>query len=643
MKRLLACLTILGLAACAGGDVTTPTRVPAGPASFSISDGAHTNGNPDFFFLPPMVSSPTSNANFDANGFDGGQTPQVVICTEAGTGEASFVSGCVTTITSLQLSSADVSSGEYHVNWKVPDSDVVFYRVDVQVDGTSLGYADLETGSNGSQLKNVTTGDYVPLVDGRTLPIKFRIEKGALCSLSSFGCNGSGVVNLRSGGEVKGDHGGVRIPPQGNGGPTTITVASCPDIPSDLRHFGSCVRVTANPPLTTPLTVPATVFVCNAEAEASVLGHPQEDRVTLHRYDAPSTQALPHASDDCLHLIGAVPTVGQMFANLLHGRLKSAGHDLVALVGPKPLYALHQGGGGESVGFSDFQFLLPAWMEKCLGDHQVADVGATLSSPQPTVCVRDVLGDPVAGATVHFATMDGSVAPASVTTGVNGQAAVDWTLGTLGTNTLTASGNGLAGDDHNGPRSGVDPFQPLDPTFDGSNGPAVPVVTGAVQFTATGQLPYGGASGWSYQIDNSPPANWYSTTTSPFSATGSTPFGSANTDCDLNNAGFSTDWPSLPLTYLYARRSFTLATAATVSIGVAIDNDVQVFLDGTDITSNNDQLMTPVNGVLVHEGCPTPDWVTFQRAVVPGSHILAILAKDRGISSYLDVRVSIQP
>lgn len=43
-----------------------------------------------------------------------------------------------------------------------------------------LGHADVDLVDKGSQLKNVETGQFIALLDGRTLPIKFRIEEGAL-------------------------------------------------------------------------------------------------------------------------------------------------------------------------------------------------------------------------------------------------------------------------------------------------------------------------------------------------------------------------------------------------------------------------------------------------------------------------------
>jgi hypothetical protein len=51
---------------------------PSGP-SFIISDAAHSNGKPHFFFLPPMVAAPAPTGVFDA-----ALAPEVQICRLAG-------------------------------------------------------------------------------------------------------------------------------------------------------------------------------------------------------------------------------------------------------------------------------------------------------------------------------------------------------------------------------------------------------------------------------------------------------------------------------------------------------------------------------------------------------------------------------
>ena len=472
-------------AGCSGADSTRPPdqQVPP-PPSFAISDGAH-GGNPDVWFLPPMVSNPAGSPGYLDHGLNLGLPAEVEI--------TKMPSGDVV----LPRTPASVTGDQYHLNWKVPSDAQTLYRVNIWVGSEVIAFADLWTSSSNSVLKNVTTNEYVPLKDGRMLPIKFQIEQYALCEPAGTGPCSSASVSLADGGlvtytDAEGvERGGVEIPPQGGpaGAPVVVTVAACPDIPSDLPHYGSCLRVTADPVLSTPLSPPATVYVCDAPFGALTNS---EKRITMHRYDAPNTQALPHAHDDCTTHVGdAGWTLRGLLADLVHGRMKSAGRQVLAMLGPQPLHAamfLHQGGGGETAGFSDFQLLQPAWMTRCDGYDLPATAGGTVT---PKVCVTDVGGEPVEGAQVHFATSDGSVSAASALTNSLGEASVTWTLGNAGANSLTASGNGIAAPDpgNNGPRTGPnDTFQPLStsPVIGGGiDGPAVDVLTGTVTFTAT--------------------------------------------------------------------------------------------------------------------------------------------------------------
>lgn len=164
--------------------VTAPQSPPSTPAARGISDGAHDDGvnasNDDFFFLPPVVPYPKVLA-FGDRPFHPGLEPRVDICRVDVQGVA-----CEATIVSfpsrqLTISTTDAS---YGVNWdtksQVLDPDRI-YRITVAVGQKELGYADLWVAATGSALRNVDTDEFIPLVDGRTLPIRFRIEEGALC------------------------------------------------------------------------------------------------------------------------------------------------------------------------------------------------------------------------------------------------------------------------------------------------------------------------------------------------------------------------------------------------------------------------------------------------------------------------------
>src|SRR5438046_5904168 len=164
-------------------NATTALRPPAAP-SFEIRDGAHNGGNPHFYFRPPIVASPNATGRSDAT-----QAPSVTVCQLAGSDCAPVVAQfSPTSGTGSALVRLDAANQLYIVNWQtdqcttgpctLPSGNV--YRIRVLVAGTELGHADVEVVPSQQEAKNVNTGEFFPLVDGRTLPVKFRIEQGAV-------------------------------------------------------------------------------------------------------------------------------------------------------------------------------------------------------------------------------------------------------------------------------------------------------------------------------------------------------------------------------------------------------------------------------------------------------------------------------
>ncbi|HEV8356729.1 MAG TPA: Ig-like domain-containing protein, partial [Gemmatimonadales bacterium] len=426
------------------------------------------------------------------------------------------------------VATVNVGLQRYAASWTVPVSDDIFYRISVWIGGVGtgirLGFADVHTVPSPAQLKSVNQDQFIGQQDGSNLPIRFRIEIGALCDPPGRRPCDSATLQFTSGGSVSisTDGGktlsGVTLPAQSQARQHTLTVQKCKDgdlnpRAIDLPTFGSCVTVKATPDLgTTPLNNPAIVQVCDLAGTLSAAGlvsEAQEHRITLHRLDGSTVQALPHVAG-CAEFTGQrTPSIGSVLVELAQGHLKAAGGKLLEMLGPTPLNArrrrINLGGGGSTFGFSDFQFALPAKMDFYLGNGQTAPINSTLLIP-PAVRVTDLGGDPVARATVHFATTDGSVGPASDTTDTdgNGIATTSWTLGaTIGTQYMTASGRGIAGGNFDGPRCNFDPFQPIQlspnpPEFgpaspcargtsNGVAGLAVVLQEGTRIFTATGK------------------------------------------------------------------------------------------------------------------------------------------------------------
>ena len=184
MPTVVTTVASLALVSCAER-ANAPTALrPPGVPRFEIRDGAHNSGNPHFYFLPPIVASPSAAGTFDAS-----QAPSVTVCQLTSSDCAPVVAQfSMTTGTGSTVVRVDATNQLYIVNWQtdqcttgpctLPSGNV--YRIRVLVAGTELGHADVEVVPSQQEAKNVNTGEFFPLVDGRTLPVKFRIEQGAV-------------------------------------------------------------------------------------------------------------------------------------------------------------------------------------------------------------------------------------------------------------------------------------------------------------------------------------------------------------------------------------------------------------------------------------------------------------------------------
>jgi Tol biopolymer transport system component len=173
----------------------SPLPTDIGEMPFRIADAAHAGHNLDFFFLPPLVPDPSGHLAFDVGGFDPGQPAEVQVCALVNGACDPSPEGFGITYTMQSGPGSEVvrvseSDEHYSVNWHtdqfVLDTGVT-YRIGVSVAGTELGYADVDLVASGSGLKNVDTDQYIALKDGRTLPIKFRIEHGAVHVVDASG------------------------------------------------------------------------------------------------------------------------------------------------------------------------------------------------------------------------------------------------------------------------------------------------------------------------------------------------------------------------------------------------------------------------------------------------------------------------
>jgi len=533
----LAVATLALLISCQSDNLT---RTIDGPM-YAVSDGAH-DGNPDFFFLSPLFQNPSNDPNYEPAAFNGALRPAVEIC-ELGAPAPDNTRECVAgdPIKRFAPGSVNVSTTDqlYHVNWNTDESNLVvtsYYRIRVLVGPTELGFADIDPVSSGKDLKNLQTGEYIGLVDGRTLPIKFRIESGALCSTDGTPC-ASETITLTQGGGIElvvpGEdfHFDVRAGTQAtsNGQPVTevtFNLETCDGVDVDLPKVGECLRVTAlydAAGTALNLSLPILISMCSY----GVINEGQQELITLHQQDGDLIRALPHAQPNC-DVIGARTVESSNVAVRGVSWLRDLA---VKVFTPQKLYAstrtavLHLGGGGETsrlgatctppasaklpVGMalgectpavaqvtpfpsggrtiSDFQFALPAKMDYVDPDDasRSAPAGTSLAT---AVKVTDWNDAPVQGATVTFTipVIEGpAIVIGTAVSNADGIAQVSWPI-VAGNNTLIASGRGIAAQ-NNYPDATVKPFMP--DIF--STAPQTPVIlgTGEITFQATGTLP----------------------------------------------------------------------------------------------------------------------------------------------------------
>jgi hypothetical protein len=341
MKVRLLVLSAVALAlACEDHQTPTGPSVPV-DASRAISDGAH-GGNPDFFFLPPLVPNPANDPNFEQGKFNSALQPSltVEICElqrapvdaqglpvatdcVAGPPVKKFPAGTVR----LQ----NPPDGFYQVVWNTRESnlDVTrFYRIRVFVEGLAipLGVADVDPVSNMKELRNARTGETIPLNDGSTLPINFRVEHGggpALCGSASL-CNSATITNSSPSGSqivsVDGGAGSIAGAKFPNGwlpadGPQSVVVTiSQVDLGSTnpvtgaettpchvglpLQQFRGCFNFTTTPALQPidesgrQFATPVTAAVCFVLEDS---GDPRENFAELY---ASGPNEPPHALQD---------------------------------------------------------------------------------------------------------------------------------------------------------------------------------------------------------------------------------------------------------------------------------------------------------------------------------------------------------
>jgi len=352
----------------------------SGPSAL-IQDGNH-NGNPFFYWLPPMLNQ---------------EAPATQVFSQLVAPVVTITNLCTTTVIRT-FAGADVQTedGDFHADWHTGDDNLdpnCDYRITAQVGATVLGVADVDVVDGGNELKNVNTGEFIPLLADRTLPLKFFIGVGSLCARAGSDCGegtalpGQSITIVTTNGQA-----GVSIPAGAVDKPVTITLESSderpciaglaePVFPGDVGAVGnSCYDIHTDPPLAEVNVTPkfntnVTVGICAATSD---LDHATRDLLQifqLHVGANPPIRALnnvpaPFLRCDPAYLLGSRRSV-----------LGSLAAKLGAMLLPKPLSASARtafdvGAGGSTDMFSRFSWALPSQIDMDF-DH-APDVGGLL-------------------------------------------------------------------------------------------------------------------------------------------------------------------------------------------------------------------------------------------------------------------------
>jgi Tol biopolymer transport system component len=431
MRRRLPLATALALivGACDG----SPTAPGNAPPSFAISDGANA-GNPNFFWAPPLAASASSHDNWDAGGFNPDLLVNVDVC-ELDRNPVDFPpdhpttpAGCVAGPARVHFAPTEIAvstdAEQYSVSWKTDGLESAasgFYRLYVYVGtpaapGPTLGFIDLDPVDKG--MKNLRTGEVVAFQEGRTIPVKFRIERGVLCppgeecTEKTITKGAPGEIEIAQYTETVN---GVAVPLAGVAVPTEAfpegvdqltfrfrkvqttsgsglrqiaaqdAVLCHPNLP--LQQFDGCFEITTVPELPTigessnQFAAPITVAVC---FELHDSGDPREPFVQLWATDDGESRPLPSASDagiltehegkDCGDAFAAAESANAL-VRLASAGLRTLARGFGSVFGVKPAYAIDRGLGGLTLALSTISPVLTAEVESTSDEDIVLDAG----------------------------------------------------------------------------------------------------------------------------------------------------------------------------------------------------------------------------------------------------------------------------
>jgi hypothetical protein len=464
MHRVLSLFILAALVACQD---FAPGLTAPDDGSAAFSDAVHNQGNDRFYLLPPVVKNPSPDGIFNPL-----LQPRVAVCPME-TLNLTVAPGCAQPVADFTMKTGifiPEGAQHYQVGWKTSASGVtangtyriLFYLSD-QPTALLLGYADVQFGSSFSEVKNIETNETIALVDGQTLPVRFRIEEGASCA-GEVDC-GEAVVGSDGGIVTTVDgYAGVSIPAGAFSEDVLVTItqvnpASQPwgkCLPTGLRQEEGCYDFDTEPTIGT-FNEDVTVAIC---LDPNAL---RPGNLVLHRFnpeEADGVVELDNAHEDFLDCGGftALAFLGEGAGALdrlamFTGRLLSP---FASLLFPRTVFATDLGRGGLTDAFSSMGWAEPGDVDGEVPGSSVA--GATLNPVIQVLTAHNHHGeDPVAasGATLRFEYTGPDGAPAAapwqITTNLLGQAVPAWVLtNAAGIHTLSVSTRGTMDGEVNG-------------------------------------------------------------------------------------------------------------------------------------------------------------------------------------------------
>jgi hypothetical protein len=399
---------------CGGDRLTSTERHITPPGTNDVLwDGSQPTGNQNVFFLPPLVKDPSTipGTSYGANPFQPGLPVEIEIaCLTPAPPTSTTTYSCDNRGLPRTAAKLSTSDQQYMLNWdtKAPGFDGGFvFQIRVWIGSKEIAYADVLLVPNGNP-KNQRTNDDITLADGRTMPIKVRVQQGWNCRNQSA-CATQGVTNTPPAGQqytvVTTNDGRDALafpanwfdPNAVQGGQVLVTIEDVSSDPDVVKAGGCregvtvmttvnhCVRVT-----TDPANVILQQNVLVATCVDHVLSLPGGYRQLIMKYDVGEepiflrvdpTQQLPIT---CLETASTSKSSNK-FVRFASNALSRVGGAFNWLLGVKEAYAIDLGVGGSldagSPCCSLFTLGFPVAMTAASGDGQTGNVGDLLPAP----------------------------------------------------------------------------------------------------------------------------------------------------------------------------------------------------------------------------------------------------------------------